>query len=256
MIALVTLYNLRTKVSRCAKLFLGAIGLSATIAAPAAQVALKANDAVGTSSFAAVGQWNNLAAPTVGNDYFTTNFTLRIPADTTSRTFAGDSLTLNTGGRLLGKTTGTSQTITVNNFILNGGSFEQATVNSDNVILTWAGNILVTAPSGIGALGGTANGSSAFEILNLTATISGAAALQVGGPALNGGQDSGVVRLSAANPYSGNISVGNAVIASTVNRLLQLNNLNALSNATLTLNSPVTDPVSFVAAVNTGPFNV
>lgn len=232
------------------------MGLWLAIPAYSANVTLKANDGVGTSSFAGALNWNSNAAPSAGNAYFTTNFTLRIPADTTSRTFAGDSLTLDAGGRLLGKTTGTSQTITVNNFILNGGSFEQATVNSDNVILTWAGNIFVNAPSGIGALGGTGNGSSAFEILNITANISGAAALQVGGPGLNGGQDSGVVRLSAANPYSGNISVGNAVIASTVNRLLQLNNLNAVSNATLTLSSPVADPVSFVAAVNTGPFNV
>ena len=52
-----------------------------------------------------------------------------------------------------------------------------------------------------------------------------------------------MVRLSAANPYSGILTAANGVIASTVNRLLQLNNPNALSNATLVLNSSVANPL-------------
>ena len=46
------------------------------------------------------------------------------------------------------------------------------------------------------------------------------------------------MQLDAANPFSGTITVSNdnsGVIASSVNRILQLNNLNALSNVTLNL---------------------
>ena len=233
-----------------------ALSLGLAIPAAAANVSLNASDAMGTSSFDAVGHWNNSAAPAAGNSYFTGSYVLRIPADTLARTFAGDALTLDAGGRVLGKTTGTSQVITVNNFILNGGNFEQATAASDNHILTWAGNINVIAPSGLGALGGLANGSASFETLDITAAIRGSAALQLGGPSLNAGADSGVVELSAANSYGGTLTVSGGVIASAVNRLLQLNNLNALSNATLNLNSTVANPVAFVAGVNTGPFRV
>ena len=222
----------------------------------AASITLKSSDAVGISSFTGSTNWSIAGVPAAGNAYFTSGFTFRTPADATSRTFAGDSLSIDGGGRMLGKTTGTTQVITVANLILNGGNFEQASVNSDNAVLTWAGNITVNSASGMGALGGTANGSGAFETLNIAATISGAGALQVGGAALNAGQDSGIVRLSAANPYSGTITVSNAIIASTVNRLLQLNQLNALSNATLVLNSILANPLSFAAGVNTGPFNV
>ncbi len=221
----------------------------------AANISLNASDALGASSFSAAGHWSNASAPSAGNNYFTGSYVLRIPADTVSRKFAGDSLTLNTGGRVLGKTTGSTQVITANSLILNGGNFEQATAANDNHVLTWAGDINVIALSGIGALGG-ANGSSAFETLDLTARINGTGDLQLGGPSLNAGADSGVVCLSAANPYAGNLMVSNAVIASTVNRLLQLNNKDALSNATLTLNSLVANPVSFASAANTGPFNV
>lgn len=224
--------------------------------ARAANVFLTTNDVMGTSSFNAAGHWSNGAAPASGNAYFTGAFVLRTPANTTSYTFGGDSLSIGSGGRFLLKTTGTSQIITVNNLILNGGSFEQATASSDNFINTVAGAIQVNTDSGIGALGGTATPSSAFETLNLTATISGSAALQLGGSTLNAGADSGVVELSAANPFGGTLRVSGGVIASAVNRLLQLNNLNALSNATLNLNSTVANPVAFVAGVNTGPFRV
>jgi len=230
--------------------------LALAISAHSANVLLNTNDILGTSSFNATGHWSNGNAPSAGNAYFTTNFILRTPGNTTSYTFGGDSLSVDAGGHMLGKTTGTGQIITVNNLILNGGNLDQATANSDNAIQTWAGNITVNAPSGLGALGGTANGSAGFETLNITAPIKGSADLQVSGPSLNTGQDTGVVKLSAANPYSGVITISGSVIASTVNRLLQLNHLNALSNATLTLSTTTANPLSFAAAVNVGPFNI
>jgi autotransporter-associated beta strand protein len=238
------------------------------VPAQAGNVSLKTSDAQFTSSYNGSTNWSNGAVPAAGNYYFTGANTLRTPNPTTSGNnyvFGGDALTIDAGGRFLGKIgnnasgNSTVGTITVNQLILNGCVFDQAGASSDNSQLIVAGNVLVNAPSLLGALGGTANGSAKFETLEFTAPISGAAALQVSGPNINAGGDTGVVKLSAANPYSGTITVANGnnnVIASAVNRILQLNNLNALNHATLNLNSAQANPVSFAAGANTGPFNV
>lgn len=238
------------------------------VSSRAASASLKANDAAGTSSFTGSTNWSNGAVPSAGNNYFTGVFWLRTPNPTTSGNnyiFGGDSLSIDSGGRFLGKIGNnvsgnmTAGTVTINNLILNGCVFDQAGANSDNAKLIVAGNVSVTAASLLGALGGTANGSSRFETLEFVAPISGSGDLQVSGPNINAGGDTGVVKLSAANPYSGTITVSNGngnIIASSVNRILQLNSLNALSNATLNLNSGQASPVSFASGVNTGPFNV
>jgi len=239
----------------------------------AASVTLTTSDAGGTTSFNTAGHWSNLAAPSAGNTYSVSGgapngVVLRTPAPTTSGNnyiFLGDSLTINSGGTLLGKignnTAGSAftGTITITNLILNGGWVHQADGNNDSDTLVVAGNVNVTGATIIGAIGGTANNSGSFNTLEFTAPISGSGALQVSGPGINGGQDTGVTKLSAANPYSGTITVSNgnnAVIASAINRALQLNNLNALSNATLNLDSVTASPVSFVSGVNIGAFNV
>jgi autotransporter-associated beta strand protein len=237
----------------------------------AANVTLTTSDAQNTSSFTGSTNWNPVGVPSAGNAYFST-FTLRTPTPTSSGSnyiFGGDSLEIDANGtttsRLLGKIGNnvsgntTRGIITISNLILNGGNLEQAGAASDNSVLTVAGNATVNAPSIVGALGGTANGSARFETLEFTAPISGSAGLQVSGPIINGGADTGLVKLSAPNPYSGVITVssaGGGIIASSVNRVLQLNNLNALSHATLNLDSAQASPVSFAASVNTGPFNV
>jgi fibronectin-binding autotransporter adhesin len=68
----------------------------------AANVALNASDAAGTTSFNAAGHWNNGQAPSAANDYDTGGFFLRSPGDgVTNYTFAGASLTFsaqNTSG--------------------------------------------------------------------------------------------------------------------------------------------------------------
>ncbi|HWD91443.1 MAG TPA: autotransporter-associated beta strand repeat-containing protein [Verrucomicrobiae bacterium] len=236
----------------------------------AANVTLRTSDAANTSSFTGSTNWNPAGVPSAGNAYFSI-FTLRTPTPTSSGSnyiFGGDSLEIDANGtttsRLLGKIGNnasgntTHGTITVN-LILNGGNLEQAGASSDNSILTVAGSVMVNAPSIVGALGGTANGSSKFETLEFTAPISGSAGLQVSGSIINAGADTGLVKLSAPNPYSGVITVSSAggnIIASAVNRILQLNHLNALSNATLNLDSAQASPVSFASGVNTGPFNV
>lgn len=238
------------------------------LAGQAANVSLQASDAQFTSSFTGSTNWSDGASPSAGNNYFTGVFWLRTPNPTTSGNnyvFGGDSLSIDSGGRFLGKIGNnisgntTMGTITVNNLILNGCVFDQAGANSDNSKLIVAGAVSVNAASLLGALGGTANGSSRFETLEFLAPISGSADLQVSGPDINAGGDTGVVKLSASNPYRGTITVSNGngnIIASSVNRILQLNNLNALSNATLNLDSAQASPVSFASGVNGGPFKV
>lgn len=241
---------------------------------------LRISDPAGTSSLTspltggASGWTNGALGITVGipagrgTNYFTAALTLRSPSPTTSGNtyiFQGDSLSLDAGGRLLGKIGNNlagntaSNTIIITNLVLNGGWLDQAGVNNDNSVLTVAGSINVNAASMLGALGGTANSSSNFEALNIASTISGPASLTVSGSGINGGSDTGVVRLSAANPYSGIITVTNGntgVIASSMDRVLQLNHLNALSNATLNLTASQGNPVSFNSTVNTGMFKV
>jgi fibronectin-binding autotransporter adhesin len=221
-------------------------------------VSLIANDAVGTSSFNVAGNWSNLAAPSAINNYFTQAFTLRTPNSAGSFTFAGGSLTVNAGGRIIGKGAGTAdaqQTIVVNNLILNGGLLDQASADVPGAVLTVQGNVTVAAESFIGALGSPTN-NTGFETLNIEAPISGSANLRVAGTA-NASADRGVVRLSAANPYTGTISVEQpTTITSLVNRLLQLNHLDALQNATLSLLTTTENGMSFASAVNTGSFRI
>lgn len=248
-------------------LLIAAALLSAVSASHAANVSLSASDATGTSSFTGSTNWSLGGVPTATNAYFTGAFTIRTTNTQTSGVtypFAGGSLSIDAGGRLLGKignnVSGNTTTGTISgNFILNGGNFEQAGSGGDHSILTVTGTVTVNAASGIGALGATANGSASFETLDFVAPISGSAALQLSGAVINAGADSGVVRLSAANPYNGTISVSNAVnniIASTVNRMLQLNSVDAVSNAMLNLTSASASPVSFAASANTRAFKV
>ncbi len=236
--------------------------LACTLISRAANVTMTASDAGGTSSFAAAGHWSNGAAPVAGNSYDTGNFILRTTNDITSGNnyiFFGGSLSVDAGGRFLGKfgnngaANNVSDTITVTNLILNGGYMDSAggSASVDNEFMIVAGNITVNAASGLGALGET---TSAFETLNINAPISGSAALAVSGSTINAGADTGLVQLSAANPYSGTITVSNGVIANSANGLLQLNNPNALSNATLNVNSVLANPVSFASGI--GTFNV
>jgi len=233
--------------------------LSQARQAAAASVTLTASDLSGNSSFNSIGNWSNGAAPASTNTYDTAGFVLRTPTSGTS-TFAGASLSIDSGGRFLGKSSGT-MTISVGTLILNGGTFDQANSAGDSgVSLTVGGNITantVTGGSFLGAVGAAANNSADFETLNITAAIGGSGSLTVAG-GTNSGGDTGVVELSASNSYSGTITVvtpTNGFVASATNGLLQLNNLNALQNATLNLTS-VANGVSFLSTANTGTFNI
>lgn len=236
--------------------------------ASAANVSLRTSDAAGTSSFTGSTNWNPTGVPSGGNSYFTGAQVIRSVNNTTTGTtniFGGDFLSIDSGGRFLGKVGNNAAgntTVAYNfaNYVLNGGLMDQAGASSDASVCVIGGTVTVTAASFLGALGAGSSDSANFETLHIIAPISGSAALQVsGGANVNGGGDTGVVRLSAANPYSGTITVTNAnnnIVASAVHRVLQLNHLHALSNATLNLVATAINPVSFAAAVNTAAFNV
>lgn len=213
----------------------------------AATVAMTGYDGSGTSSFNSAGQWSNSTVPTAGNDYYTANYLLRSPASSSSFTFAGDSLSVDSGGRLLGKSTSSTApglVLTVDHLILNGGYIDQA--NTPNY-LTLAGGITVTAASSLGAY--------STDTLEIQSVISGSASLTISG-SINGGAETGPVILSAANPYGGTVTVSAKPPANSAKGLLQLNHPDALSNATLNNINSSSYGVSFSSTANTGAFNI
>jgi Bacterial TSP3 repeat len=118
------------------------VALATMGAAQAATVTLNTGDAVNTSSFNATGNWSNAAAPSSTNDYVVSVQSLRTPTGAFGGTFAGSSLTLNSGGAILYKGSGTASTITFNNLVLNGGLIRSGSGSGDRMIL--AGGISVT----------------------------------------------------------------------------------------------------------------
>ncbi|KAJ9446764.1 hypothetical protein DIPPA_07185 [Diplonema papillatum] len=215
----------------------------------AANVSMLGHDDVGISSFISAGNWDNGAAPSAGNDYFTGPFRLRSPATTLNYTFAGDSLTVHTSeGRLFGKSIAApvspGQVLTINNLILNGGYVDQ----SGWSWLTLMGNIEVIAESSFGA--------SSSDTLEVMSVISGSAPLNISGPTINSGQDTGAVILSAENPYSGTMTLCANTPANSEKGLLRLNHRDALASATLNTISSTLVALSFSAGVNTGAFNI
>ena len=176
-----------------------ALGLGAGLA-KAGNVSLTASDAGGTSSFNSAGNWNNAAAPTAGNGYYTQGFILRSPADANPYTFAGSALSIDAytpgaGGRFLMKGPG-GATITITNLILNGGLVDYADPVTGNETL--AGMITLN--------GGTTSYLGAFSSssLSVTAPISGTGNLQIGGANVNAGADVGTVIITGTNSYTGN----------------------------------------------------
>lgn len=214
---------------RFAALVLVAGGL--VIPAFGVDVTLTASDANGTSSFTDTGgvtNWNSGQPPTSGNAYLTAAFALRTPTNNGtlnpgSILFAGDSLEINTGGTLVIKST---NTISVGNLILNGGTIQEGVVTAgtpggtpDLAVLT--GSINLRANS---VLKGSVSG-----LLDVQSTITndGVGALLT--------INTGPVRLSAANTFAGNVTVASS---GSTNVVLQLGADNATpSTAQLTLNN-------------------
>ena len=136
----------------------------------AASVTMTNSDTVGNSSFNSGLNWDSGAAPSAGNDYITGDFILRTPADGSSHTFGGNSLTVsNVTGYprgLLYKGTGATGVITINDLRIDGAYVSHANgvgdvfqlagsinVVSDSTIYAKQGEIYISAPiSGSGSL--------------------------------------------------------------------------------------------------------
>jgi len=232
---------------------LAAVGVSS---ASAASFTLEASDASTTSSFtnpltAAAAGWTDGTlidhAPSAGNTYATGAFILRTPT-TGDHSFAGDSLTVQTGGQLAIKGPAAS-TITVNNLILDGGNLNVAS-GTAAATFNVAGNITVDTTGSVKAFSSTGSNT---QVLNLQATLAGSGTLNVPNDTTNNSR--GTVRLGAANTFNGTINVtANPVNATS--GALQLGHLDAAKFATINVSSThATNPgLTFSAGV--GTYNV
>jgi hypothetical protein len=170
----------------------------------AASVTLTNSDALGSTSFNTALNWSNGQAPGAGNDYSTGAFILRTPANASSFTFQGASLTVNTNGNLYYKGTGSSGTITINNLIMAGGTniHNQGTVDFYRL----AGNLNVAADSVIYAKQGP---------VIISALVAG------NGKVVNPGSDCATCVLTisnSVNTYTGSIvNNGRLVLAAGAN---------------------------------------
>jgi len=158
----------------------------------AINVTMNASDVINTTSFNTGLHWNNSLAPSVGNDYFTSNFTLRTPTSG-AHAFAGDSLQIDAGGSLGFKTPGV---ITVNDLRMNGGLINQSSVGGLE-IATLAGNLQLVANSSI-------NSAVAGRTMVVNSTITGGFNLSI--------QGLGVTQLSGTNTYTGGTTLSGGIL--------------------------------------------
>ncbi|MET0262980.1 MAG: PEP-CTERM sorting domain-containing protein [Rariglobus sp.] len=146
----------------------------------AADISLTADGA-----FAGTGGWSNGQAPTAGNNYFSSTYSVVTALVGADIVFAGDSLTLN--GGFLNVRTGNSS-VTVNDFRITNGTVRNLV---DGVNPTILGNITLT---GWGLFSPTGN-SVQNRSMRINAAIGGTGELRV---------RTGTVFLNSANnTYSG-----------------------------------------------------
>jgi fibronectin-binding autotransporter adhesin len=118
----------------------------------AANFAMNASDASGSDSFDNAGHWTSGAAPSPGNNYFSMGFTIRTAADSVSRTFQGDSLTISNSATAafpyvgLGLKNNTLTTVTITNLIMQTNSGIGNISNSGGAVNRVAGNMSVLGP--------------------------------------------------------------------------------------------------------------
>ena len=127
------------------------------------------SDGLNTSSFNTAHFWSGGLAPGPGTNFFTGAFTMRTPSAAGNYSFAGDSLTINTGGGMSIKG-GSGYTITINNFT-NSGAINQAI--NPNTTATLAGNMTVVGA----ATFNTSSGSGDVRIITNNMTMSGTGAV-------------------------------------------------------------------------------
>ncbi|MDF3129644.1 PEP-CTERM sorting domain-containing protein [Kiritimatiellaeota bacterium B1221] len=113
--------------------------------------------------------WSDGNAASGANDYVNNAYTLRTP--TSSSTFNGNSLTLETGGSLLLKPGGAGRVFTVNDLILEGGKIVhgQPSITTSEI----AGSITLLSDSAYEATG------SSYRRATISASISGSSVFDI-----------------------------------------------------------------------------
>jgi autotransporter-associated beta strand protein len=195
-------------------------------------VTLTASDLAGTTSMDSAGNWDSLAPPTTGSNYFTGAFQLRTQSGTPYLPFGGSALSIDPDGSLLFK--GSGGTL-VRQMTLAGGSLLQGATGTtpDTARLFVPDGISVTAASTLGTV-------AVNRTIEITGSLSGIAALGVtgGGAPANAGpgnvppaQSPGMVLLRSDNSgYTGTLSVG-------ANSWLDLDHDNAVAGANVAVSS-------------------
>lgn len=150
---------------------------------PLPLIPLKAGDAINTTSFNVVGNWNDTVPPTGTKDYSTAQYILRTPTTSGNHTFAGHSLTLPPLGILRFKGSNNA-IITIDQLVLDGGTIDNGVGGST---FTLAGNIAVNANSFI------APTTDAGRAIHVASTLTGSGSLT------NGNGSPGTVTYSGNN---------------------------------------------------------
>lgn len=181
----------------------------------ATSVTLTASDPGGTSGFNHGSTWSDNTFAHPNADYSTGAYSLRTPEGYPSWTFAGKSLTVNAGGRLLYNSWGTDGVITIDNLVLAGGTVRHDQYPQDlfklrsNVTMT-ASSTFDAAQGDIVLLGNIDGTGSLTKIGANTLTLTGAGTY-TGDTLIHGG----TLRLEGLSPVAGytfdNLS-GNTVV--------------------------------------------
>lgn len=190
------------------RLVLAIVFLGQSCSALAASVSLKADDALGTSSFTGTTNWTDGLPPASTNDYFNAAHMLRTPAVANGvYVFGGATLTITGVGNqgvattdaLMFKGAGASGLITISNLTINGGELRNASGSSDWFNL--AGNILT-----VGGLGMVVHAQGPIVV---SSPVAGSGNIAIIG---NGSANAAnTLRFaSASNTFTGSISLANS----------------------------------------------
>jgi Endoglucanase len=183
---------------------------------------LTAHDTGSSQSFSSGLHWDNSLAPQAGAAYVVDGYDLRTSGVTTNIAFAGDSLTLKNGGRLLLRTEAPS-VVTVGDLHADGG--EIALARATDFVL--AGEITLHA----GGLALTTG--STTRTLTISAEIKGSGGLthSMAASATN------VTLTHANNTYGGGTVVAAGLLRAHADRALGIGDVTVANGATLRLAS-------------------
>ncbi len=192
-------------------------------------IALKSSDAIGSSSFNAIGNWNDTIIPTSTKDYTTGQYVLRTPSSGGNHTFAGLSLTVPQSGFLRFKGANNDR-ITIQNLTLDGGALDNG--NSATTFIL-DGSLSVNSPSILNP------GLDSSRTIQIAAPITGTGSLDVG----NGGAGS-VILTGANDSFTGALNVNGGTILKVASLSNLGGNPGSLNPAQLTLSGGTFQPTA------------